>query len=171
MPQLNKQKAAAVRKADTTNPFEAIASGYYKAKLTKVESQKSKAGNPQWVWFFDVVGTKKKLREYTSLEEAALWKIATIFEAFGVDSETSTDTLLGQEILIEIGVEIAERGKLKGKKVNYIVGYPDQNLEPRAFEATEDEDGGEEEKKPAPKKPAARKPAAKTAKADESPDF
>lgn len=162
MPQLTGAKAKAVKEADTTNPMEAIPEGYYKMKLTKVESGKSKAGKPMWTWFFEVTGTKKKLREYTSLEDDALWKIATIFEAFGVPATTSTDTLLGKEVLAHIGVEIAEQGKMKGRKVNYIVGYPDQELEPEVFSASDVE---AEAPKPAPKKAKAKKAA------DEEPDF
>lgn len=167
MPKLTGEKAKAVKNADTTNPFEAIPEGYYEYKLTKVESGKSKAGNAMWTWHFaNVEHPKKKLREYTTLDDDALWKIATIFEAFGVDPSVSTDTLLGKTLILHIGVEIQEQGKGKGQKRNYIVGYPDQQaVEVGPFEVDDDE-----EEAP-PKKAPARKKAATKKAADDNPDF
>ncbi len=168
MPKLNAQVAKKVREADTSNPFAAVPAGIYRVKLAKVESGKSKAGSSMWTWHFQATEPKEKkgLREYTVISDDAMWKIAQIFEAFGEDPTTSTDDLLGREILAELGIEIQTEGKGKGKTRNYIVGYPeDQQQAPHLFE--EDDSDAEEQAAP-PKKAAAKKTEAK---ADDSPDF
>ena len=171
MPKLNANVAKKVREADTSNPFAAVPAGIYRVKLAKVESGKSKSGNPMWTWHFQATAPKEKkgLREYTVISDDAMWKIAQIFEAFGEDPTTSTDDLLGREILVELGIEIQTEGKGKGQERNYIVGYPEDQTQ--APHLTEEDTSDAEEQEAPPKKAPAKKPAAKKKAADDSPDF
>lgn len=149
MPKLGGEKAQAVKKAgEEAGDQQLLQPGVYEVKLTTVKSQKSQAGDPMWVWHFKTVKPLKNvgIREFTSLSEESLWKLAQVFGAFGVEPDTDTDELLGDKIKVEIDIEIAQRGKLKGKEVNTITRWLDKSEEPRVYEkvsakvADDDED-------------------------------
>lgn len=64
-----------------------IPDGLYKVKCIDVEQGVSKAGNPQFIWTFQVsegeqIGFESKV--FTALTPAAMWKIAETVQALGV---------------------------------------------------------------------------------------
>jgi len=64
-----------------------IPEGKYAVQLIDVEKSESQAGNPMWIWDFEVVGTEHSgftLRSYTAITPAALWKLSETLEALGL---------------------------------------------------------------------------------------
>lgn len=140
MPKLSGANAKAAKQATGTNPFAPLPPGIHRVKLTSVKAGTSqKTNKPMWTWEFKSVEPVegKDLREYTVIQENTMWKIGDIFEAFGVPTSTGTDDLLGKTVLVQTDVEVQQEGKGKGRERHVIVGYPDQNLEPKLYDANE----------------------------------
>lgn len=64
-----------------------IPDGLYKVKCTDVEQGVSKAGNPQFVWTFEVAEGDyigREFKSFTAITPAAMWKVAETVQALGV---------------------------------------------------------------------------------------
>lgn len=75
---------------DLTNVQEnsfTIPDGNYKVKCTEVEQGVSKAGNPQFIWSFEISEGNHlgfQLKSFTAITPAAMWKVAETVQALGV---------------------------------------------------------------------------------------
>lgn len=130
MAKLSNEAAKQVAAADTSGGSrEPLAEGKYRCRLLDVESTKSKAGNPMWVWKFEVeVGQNPSdagrwLWERTAIQENTMWKIRQVFDAFGVPADTDTDDLIGTTVDLMVGQTVAQQGKMQGKIVNEITEF------------------------------------------------
>lgn len=64
-----------------------IPDGNYKIKCKDVEQGVSKAGNPQFIWTFEVSDGKYagfELKSFTAITPAAMWKVAETVQALGI---------------------------------------------------------------------------------------
>ena len=64
-----------------------IPDGLYKVKCTDVEQGVSKAGNPQFIWTFQIAEgdfTGREFKSFTAITPAAMWKVAETVQALGV---------------------------------------------------------------------------------------
>jgi hypothetical protein len=128
MPQLDKKQAKEVQEVEPTE-FPVLPIGFYWAKLLdcKVSDAPGGSGFHYWIWEFgdlSNVETKETApgRQWmnTSLSPNAQWKLAEVFEAFGVSPDTDTDELLGTEIGLFIGQREIEQGQRKGQIGNQV---------------------------------------------------
>ena len=121
MPQLNETKAAEVH--DVENRGGILEPGVYEVVLKDVEARPGKVA-PMWTWKFEIPeGHPRAGRQFfhnTSLADNALWKLRETFDAFGVDTTTNTDTLIGRKCKALVYKSIAEQGKRQGQFVNAI---------------------------------------------------
>lgn len=128
MPQLDKKTAKRVDDTEGSS-FEAIPEGIYVALLKdcKVAPKEGPAG-PYWTWEFEVADgpdggdeyTHRRLWVNTSLSENADWKMQEIFKAFGVGSNTDTDTLTNEVVRLVVSQRIIEQGARKGQMSNNV---------------------------------------------------
>ena len=126
MPKLNKTTAKAVDSAKST--FEALEEGIYAAVLDSVEVKGPGAsGYEYWSWkFVNLVnvesGEKAPGSQWvnTSLSPDAQWKMKEVFDAFGVPSDTDTDTLLGESALLVVSQRPIEQGARMGEIGNQV---------------------------------------------------
>jgi hypothetical protein len=148
MPKLSGEASKQVAAAEGGGAREPLPEGKYRARLIDVESTKSKAGNPMWVWKFEVeVGPTpdaagRWLWERTAIQENTMWKIRQVFDAFGAPADTDTDDLIGSTVDLMVGQTVAERGKMQGKIVNEITEFlpasaPATPAAPKAAEGSE----------------------------------
>ena len=120
MPQLSKTTAGAV--AEATGSFEPLEDGVYHARLVNVEVKPGAAG-PYWAWEYDVTDqpyVNRKLWNNTSLSEAALWKLKESFDAYGVETDSDTDELIGQIVKLVVSSRVIQQGARKGETANQI---------------------------------------------------
>lgn len=64
-----------------------IPDGNYRMKCMNVEQGVSKAGNPQFVWTFQISEgqyTGREFKSFTAITPAAMWKVAETVEALGI---------------------------------------------------------------------------------------
>lgn len=95
-----------------------LKSGTYPARLTKLSKEKSKSGNPMWVWeFLPLVENYQgfPLRVFTALTPSAQWKVAETISAFGVEVKGNKiafdkNDVIGRVVEIEV-VEQEYNGK------------------------------------------------------------
>lgn len=86
-------KEADVFEVDLSNVQEGfrIPPGQYPARLVSLEKKDSKAGNPMWVWDYEVTGPEQhrgfKIRNHTVLQPNALWKLNETMAALGLRPE------------------------------------------------------------------------------------
>ena len=130
MPKLNSKQAKQVEEADSS--FELLEAGVYLASLNAVTEKKGAAG-PYWEWEFVICETdegeelerKPKIWENTSLSEKAIWRLASMFEAFEVPTDTDTEDLLGMYVMVNVGQEVVEGGARAGQLRNcFISAFP-----------------------------------------------
>jgi hypothetical protein len=139
MPVTIKASANAIKEAQSSGDLENIDfDGYHIFKLVKVEVGKSKAGNPQMVCHWKLVGMTRQgvkpeknywpLKDYVQLEgEETEWKRAEFLLAMGVDTAArggtklevepkKPGTVIGKLAICRLGLETyegEERGKIK----------------------------------------------------------
>lgn len=128
MPKLNQKLAKQVGEQEVRERRGPAPAGRYLIRLKSVEATKSRAGDPMWKWRFEVDASHGEyaglpLFENTTLIEAAYWKLAAIFAAFGAPPDTATDDLIGRTVYADLVVITATQGKLAGREVNEIDGY------------------------------------------------
>ena len=124
MPKLNKTLA---KKARDSEGLGALEAGTYLGALNKVDEKDGKE-SPYWEWEFSIVGDSEgnemkggRLWENTSLSDRALFRVKSMFEAFGVEMDTDTNELIGQYVWLNIGTEIQAEGVGKGKERNILL--------------------------------------------------
>lgn len=99
--------------------------GLYVGKLlgVTVSDKEGPSGSHYWTWEYQVMDegyTAKKLRLITSLSEKARFAIGGAFAAHGVSSDTDTDELVGDRVLMQVGQRTLDKGTNKGQIVNSI---------------------------------------------------
>lgn len=123
MPKLNSALAAQVERQEVQINYEPIPAGTYVVRLMNVEPRESKNGNPAWSWTYEIVEgehTGRRLWDYTSLVEKALWRVKAIFDAFEVPPGTDTDELLGRQVRLVVSQRPIPAGQRAGEIGNQI---------------------------------------------------
>lgn len=122
MPRLPSKAAEAAKAAAESSGFTAIEEGTYEARLTGVTAKNAKSsGNPMWVWELEIVEAPyrgRKLWVNTVLTDNAMWKVGEMFAAFGVDTDTDTDELVGDHCLVDVVQRVIEGGARAGQTGN-----------------------------------------------------
>lgn len=121
MPRLNPALANKVKDSATGGFL--LPPGRYRARLTEVEAKTASTGNPMWVWKYEVLDEGHKGNTQwnnTTLTDKAFWKVAESFAAFGVDTDTDTDELIGCTATIVVSERIIQSGNRAGQKGNNI---------------------------------------------------
>ena len=151
MPRLPAKKAKSVAKAQSSGgTINVLPDGVYTAKLVNVETGKGPKG-PLWTWQYKTTDDsvpETTLWERTSLSPEAEWKLNETFNAFGVDPDTDTDELIGQEVRLVVQQRTIPDGARRGEKTNDIkqirpLDEEDEEIEPD--EELEEEDVEDEE--------------------------
>ena len=125
MPKLNDAMAGEADKAANEEGPAPIPAGLYIGKLVEVEvSEKDGAsGYPYWTWHYQVMDegyVGKKLRHITSLSPKARFSVGGAFAAFGVPSNTDTDELIGQRVMLNVIQAPIQKGARQGQLSNSI---------------------------------------------------
>lgn len=123
MAKLNKELARKVGEVEGTGSFEPLPAGVYRARLTEVTTKTASTGNPMWVTVFEVIdeGFKgRKLWNNLVLIEAALWKVREFFDAFGVETDTDTEELLGRTVKLSVIQRVINGGAREGQIGNNV---------------------------------------------------
>lgn len=140
-----------------------IEPGDYVGKVTKVEAQDSKAGDPMWVFTIELDDVPRaSYPHYCVLTDTQFWKIKALFDAVGIavgkrKVKVDPNKLIGKPI--GVGIEDDEyEGRVKSTIVDV---FPADDVHDAAGdEEPEDDDlEEEEEEEPAPKKRTKKKPA------------
>lgn len=149
MPKLSARDRKKVEKSEAVGGgFEPLKPGKYVATLSGVEAKKSAAGNPMWVAEFDNIhnldGEKQPGRQWYNLnlpttdtppdgyeKGAEKWaqyqalcagRIKAFFEAFGFTEDSDTDEMIGEQIVLQIGVRTIQNGARVGEATNSVNG-------------------------------------------------
>lgn len=134
MPKLPKNIQQSAEEAEV-NDFSALPAGTYLVKVREIDTAaKSAAGNPMWVWQYDVVDgpeevddsarrSSGRLWERTALTEAAAWKLKQIFTALGFTLDSDADELVGEFVRVVVIQEEIQSGNRKGQMGNTITSY------------------------------------------------
>ena len=144
MPKLDRETAKAVHEAEGS-AYTLLDEDEYLVKLDKVAiaDKPDKNGNTYWIWTFTVIsgqmtGDKfkgKQLGTNTGFSENQLWFAKMVFDAFEVNPNVDTDTLLGKEVKALVGQREIQQGRNKGKMSNDV-----QTLLPASASAEADDD-------------------------------
>ena len=127
MPKLKATLAKKVNAAEAATGSYLLPEGRYAARLLAVE-QREGAKGPYWRWEFgdlhDAEGDKKAGKQWhnTSLSEAALGFLKATFEAFGYTTESDTDEMIGEWVVLHLVQEQIPTGKRAGEMTNRIQG-------------------------------------------------
>lgn len=149
MPKLAAKIKKKVEKAQAVSgEFEPLAPGKYVAVLNEVEAKSSAAGNPMWVaefgdirdmdgesqpgrlWYNlnlpttdtppdDYAKGEEKWKQYQRLCEG---RIKAFFEAFGYEVDSDTDEMVGEEVVLIVGVRTISNGPRAGERTNSVNG-------------------------------------------------
>lgn len=120
MAKLNKQNA---KRVGDSKGFEPCDPGAYHAILKDVDPTREGPKGPYWSWEYEIVEDPyvgRKQWNNTSLAEGSEFGFKQTFDAFGVDTETDTDDLLGQCVKLVISIRTIEQGPRKGELTNQI---------------------------------------------------
>lgn len=169
MPKLSAKHRKAVKKAEAvSSEFQPLVPGKYVAELSGVEAKMSGNGNPMWVAEFveihNLDGEKQPGRQWYNLnlpttdeppadyekgEEKWLQyqrlcegRLKAFFEAFGYTEDSDTDEMIGDRVVLQIGVRTIQNGARAGEKTNSVNGVAP--LDSVNFESDEDGDGEDE---------------------------
>jgi hypothetical protein len=122
MPKLNPTLSSEVKEAASGGFL--LPPGRYRARLVEVEAkQAASSGNPMWTWKYEVIeeGHRGNTQwNNTVLTDKALWKVAESFAAFGVETDTDTDELIGCTVTLVISERIIQQGTRAGQKGNNV---------------------------------------------------
>lgn len=170
MPKLAAKDRKKVEKSEAVGGgFEPIKPGKYIAELSEVEAKKSAAGNPMWVAEFtniksldgeDVPGRQwynlnlptsdTPPEDYEKGEEKWLQyqglcsgRIKAFFESFGYTPDSDTDEMIGDRVVLQIGIRTIQNGDRKGESTNTVNGIA--ALDSVDFEDGDGEGGDGEE--------------------------
>lgn len=128
--------------------FEPLKPGKYVATLSGVEAKTSNNGNPMWVaefenilnskgekqpgrqWYnLNLPTTEKAPENYQNTQEKwetyqalCAGRIKSFFEAFGYTVDSDTDEMVGEQVVLTIGVRTIQNGDRAGQKANSVNG-------------------------------------------------
>tara|TARA_Y100000593_G_C4240794_1_gene302033 strand:+ start:430 stop:891 length:462 start_codon:yes stop_codon:yes gene_type:complete len=131
---LSEVEATKKKKADAFNEDPkryCIPDGEYAVRVTNVNKEESKAGNPMFVWDFEVCDgphTGHSMRVYTAMTPAALWKLSETVESLGLGEngqavKFTKQKALGRRALAQ--VEAEEYNKKWNSKIQKLFPHPD----------------------------------------------
>jgi hypothetical protein len=124
MPRLPSEAAKKAKEAAAAGGFTPLKAGTCEARLTKCEATTAKSsGNPMWKWEFEIVEDPYVGRRQwvnTVLVENAMWKLGEVFEAFGVPTDTDTEELIGEHVLLEVSEQPISGGARAGQPGNNV---------------------------------------------------
>ncbi|WIC89800.1 hypothetical protein SEA_SAPO_29 [Gordonia phage Sapo] len=132
MPKLTKKVASQVDKAEAASGSFLLPEGRYAAQLRGVV-QKDGNEYPYWVWEFenlhDEEGGKKPGRQWnnTSLSPKSLGFLKATFEAFGYTSDSDTDELVGEWVVLYLVQEPIGKGPKAGQLRNSVQSLSEFN--------------------------------------------
>ena len=126
MAKLNK-KLAAVAEAEAENWSDrgVLDAGLYLCRLREVDTSKSGAAGPYWVWEYETVEAAdqpvgRRFWDNTSLSEKAIGRLGKVFAAFGATTEADTDDLCGKLVCLDVKVGTIQKGDRAGEKRNEV---------------------------------------------------
>lgn len=125
MPKLKSTVAKKVNAAEAATGSYLLPEGRYAARLQEVV-QKEGQKAPYWRWEFsdlhDAEGDKKPGKQWhnTSLSEAALGFLKATFEAFGYTTDSDTDEMVGEWVVLHLTQEQIPTGARAGEMTNRI---------------------------------------------------
>lgn len=155
------------------NAFEPHPPGKYVATLEDVESKLSTNGNPMWAITWknlrtlegDELGGKqffnlnfptskepkadwkpqdpKRLENWTKYQERCKAQIHGFFVAHGYTADSDTDEMLGEDCILDVGIETQQKGAGAGRMRNVVNGFLPLDTEGGAAAASDDEDEDE----------------------------
>jgi hypothetical protein len=90
-----------------------------------VDTSKAGPAGPYWVWEYETVEVEgqpanRRFWDNTSLSEKAIGRLGKVFEAFGVDTDTDTEDLIGNIVTLDVGQETINKGDRMGEKRNVV---------------------------------------------------
>ena len=105
--------------------------GEYAVRVTNVNKEESKAGNPMFVWDFEVCDgghNGHSMRVWTAMTPAALWKLSETVEALGLGEngqavKFSKQKALGRRALAQVTAE--EYNSKWNSKIQKLLPHPD----------------------------------------------
>ena len=139
MPKLNASMAAEADKAASEDGPAPVPAGLYVGKLVEVtvSEQPGPSGSHYWRWEYQLLDdgyVGKKLSLITSLSEKARFSMGGAFAAHGVPSDTDTDELIGQKVVLSVSQTTINKGARQGQltnRVDYTLPYdPDSDGTP-----------------------------------------
>lgn len=116
----------AQKAAEQDGTFSALDAGLYTGRLAKVEAKPASTGNPMWVVEFDDIrdldGRKKPGKQWVNLVhlDNSMWKVKQFFDAFGYETNSDTDEMLGERCRLNLSVGEQLQGKNAGQLRNNI---------------------------------------------------
>ena len=125
MPKLSAKVAKQVENAEAATGFALLEEGRYAAQLRSV-SQKDGKEYPYWVWEFHNLhnedGQKQPGRQWnnTSLSPKAIGFLKSTFEAFGYTTDSDTDEMIGEWIVLYIAKTAIPSGPKAGQPTNEV---------------------------------------------------
>lgn len=149
MPKLAAKDRKKVEVAEATSgDFEPLRPGKYLATLDEVEAKTSSNGNPMWVAQFTDLhnsrGEKQPGRQWYNLnlptsptppedypkskekweqyQDLCAGRIKAFFEAFGFTVDSDTDEMVGEQVILTVGVRTIDKGQRAGEKTNQVNG-------------------------------------------------
>ena len=151
MPRLAKNMTKVVAEAEpVSGGFDLLSPGRYPARLKEVQSKITAKGDPAWNWVFsqitdlegkkypgcqfvwtnlpkdgkpsaDIQANSRELEKWETAQRLAAGRLHAMFDAFGFDVDSDTDELLGEKVILQIGVEAIKGGPRKGEMQNRVV--------------------------------------------------
>lgn len=119
--------SAAQKNAENVDPdqggFALMPPGVYHGRLMEVDTSRSGAKGPYWVFQYDIVTdgfTNRKMWDNVSLSDAAAFKVRQVWDAFGVPLGTDTDEMCGSIVKLRIKHRTIQSGSREGELAEQI---------------------------------------------------
>lgn len=168
MPKLDKKLQGTVDAAEAVSgDFEPLAPGRYIGTLSAVTAKNSANGNPMWVWEFTDIsnmdGEKQPGRQWYNTmlpggkmpagstkdkwetsQRLSAGRLKAAFEAFGYSLDSDTDEMLGEKVVLVIGIDTINKGERAGQRtnrVNALHALPD-DIDPADYGGEDGEEDG-----------------------------
>lgn len=125
MPKLSKAAAKQVDNAEAAAGFAPLPEGRYAAQLRSV-TQKDGKEHPYWVWEYhnlhneDGQAQPGRMWNNTSLSPKATGFLKATFEAFGYTSDSDTDDIIGEWVVLYIAKTVIASGVKAGQPTNEV---------------------------------------------------
>lgn len=128
MPKLSKAAAKQVENAEAAAGFAPLPEGRYAAQLRSVTEKERKDGKkyPYWVWEYhnlhneDGQAQPGRMWNNTSLSPDAARYLKATFEAFGYTSDSDTDEIIGEWVVLYIAKTVIASGVKAGQPTNEV---------------------------------------------------